>query len=77
MPVYYLGKDYLRPVGRFGEKSLPEGNDLKALLSELSQLHISHVVDLKMDGKAFRLPDQPQGLSLVYQLEDQRIYAVN
>ncbi len=77
MPVYYLDKDYLRPVGRFGEKSLPEGNDLKALLSELSQLHISHVTDVKMDGKAFRLPDQPQGFSLVYQLEDQRIYAVN
>ncbi len=77
MPVYYLDRDYLRPVGRFGEESLPEGNNLKMLLSELSNLHISHVVDVKLDGKTFRLPDQPQGLSLVVQLEDQRIYAVN
>jgi len=77
MPVYYFDKDYLRPVGRFAEESLSAGNDLNALLSELSQLHISHVVDVKMDRKTFRLPDQPQGLSLVYHVEDQRIYAVN
>jgi hypothetical protein len=76
VPVYYFDKNYLRPTGRFGEESIPDGGNVPLLLSELSQLHISHVLDVKPEGKSFRLPDHPAGMFLVYELPDQRIYAV-
>jgi hypothetical protein len=76
VPVYYLDKNYLRPVGRFGEQSLPEAANLPLLMSELPRMGISHVLDVRFPGKNFHLPDVPQNLTLVYQGEDQRIYRV-
>ncbi|HWY43952.1 MAG TPA: hypothetical protein VNX66_10670 [Candidatus Sulfotelmatobacter sp.] len=77
VPVFYLDKEYLRPIGRFGEQSLPEAANLPFLMSELPRLHISHVLDVKFPDKTFRLPDNSRGLTLVRQYENQRIYRVN
>lgn len=76
VPVYYLDKSYLRPVGRFGEQSVPQAANLPLLISDLSRLGISHVLDVRFPGKNFRLPDEPQNLTLLYQTADQRIYRV-
>jgi hypothetical protein len=77
VPVFYLDKDYLRPIGRFGEQSLSGPTDLPSLMSDLSRLHISHILDVQLEGQSFRLADHPQNLSLVYHSGDVRIYAVN
>lgn len=75
-PVYYLDKEYLRLTGRFGEEAIPEAGNLPMVLSELRELHISHVLDVKPEGKSFRLPEGQAGLTLVYELPEQRVYAV-
>jgi len=76
VPPYYLDKNYLKPVGRFGERVLPEANDFSRLLSQLDVLSISHVLDVRMEGEHFRVPENAPRLKLVFQREDQRIYRV-
>jgi len=77
VPPYFCEKDYLKPVGRRGELALPEANNLPLLLSELPRLQVSHVLDVRWDNSAFRIPDHPRGLTLVFDLDDQRIYRVD
>jgi hypothetical protein len=77
VPTYYLDKDYLKPVGRWGERSLPEAANLDQLLAELPRLCISHVLDTREESGSFRLPEHAAHLTLVFQLEDQRIYRVD
>ena len=77
VPTYYLEKDYLKPVGRFGEETLPQGTDLGAILSNLSALGITHILDVQYMGNDFRLPAQRSGLILVQEREGQRIYRVS
>jgi len=77
VPGYYLDEDYLKPRGRNGEQVLPEGANLPRILTELSSLQISYVLDVKWEGGTFVLPDQPEGLTLVFEREDQRVYKVN
>jgi hypothetical protein len=76
VPPYYLDKNYLKPVGRLGERVLPEANDFSRLLSQLDALSISHVLDVRMEGGDFRVPENASRLKLVFQREDQRIYRV-
>jgi hypothetical protein len=77
VPTYYLEKDYLKPVGRFGEETLPQGSDLGGVLNNLSELGITHILDVQYKGNGFRLPAQRSGLILVQEREDQRIYRVS
>jgi hypothetical protein len=77
VPVYYLEKSYLKPMGRSGEHSLPDVENLEQLFSELPRLHISHVLDVREEGGSFRLPEHTARLTLVFQLEDQRVYRVD
>ena len=77
VPTYYLEKDYLKPVGRFGEETLPQGTDLGAIFNNLCTLGITHILDVQYKGNGFRVPAQPSGLILVQEREDQRIYRVS
>jgi hypothetical protein len=77
VPTYYLDKEYLKPLGRWGEQSLPDVENLEQLFSELPRLHISHVLDVREEGGSFRLPEHTARLTLVFQLEDQRVYRVD
>jgi 4-amino-4-deoxy-L-arabinose transferase-like glycosyltransferase len=74
VPTYYLDKTYLKPIGRWGEQTLPEGDKLSQILSELPRLRISHIMDVRLEGTDFRLPEHPQGLTLVFERADQRVY---
>jgi hypothetical protein len=75
--AYYSDKDYIKPVGRWGEQTLPRATDLPHILETLPQLRVSHVLDVKSSAGAFRLPDNPPALALVFQRDDQRVYRVN
>ena len=76
VPTYYLEKDYIKPVGRFGERSLPEGVESPEILSDLPKLAVTHVLDVKNEEHGFRVLSQRPDLTLVLDLEGQRIYRV-
>ncbi len=76
-PTFYLRKNYLKPVGRFGEESLPNAGDTQALLQKAAALGISHVIDVRVDENDFEISGKPDALTLVFEREDQRIYRVS
>ena len=74
VPAYYLKKPYLKPLGRFGEETLPQGTDLNRILADLPTLGITHILDVNLDESGFRVPQGFPGLTLVFSRKDQRIY---
>jgi hypothetical protein len=76
VPTFYLKKDYLKPIGRFGEQAVPEGNDFQLLAGKLNAYGITHILDVRLDGKDFRVPESADHLELVLEREDQRVYRV-
>ena len=74
-PTFYLKKSYLKPVGRYGEESLP-GVATHRLLENLAAFGITHVIDVRVDDKDFQLQGKTGNLALVFEKEDQRIYRV-
>src|ERR1700737_4705491 len=77
VPAYYSDKSYIKPVGRWGEETLPDAANIGKLLSDLSQLYVSHVLDVRWPGGAFRIHQAPPNLRLIFEASDQRIYLVN
>ncbi len=80
-PTFYLRKHYLKPVGRFGEQSIPGAHDTAKLLQNATAMGITHVIDVRVDDKEspvqdFVLQDPPPNLRVIFQREDQRIYQV-
>ncbi len=75
-PTFYLQKNYLKPVGRFGEESLPGARDIRKLLENAVSLGITYVVDVRMEDNDFQIQGRPDNLALVLHREDQRIYRV-
>lgn len=87
LPVYYLTKDYIKPVGRFGEETFPGSANLTELLNDLPRLGVTHVLDVdaarlldvQYTDRAehnFRIPANQANLRIVLNLKDQRIYEV-
>lgn len=76
LPTFYLKKNYLKPVGRFNEQSIPEGNNFQLLAGKLSFYGITHVLDVRLDDNNFRVPQDQPNLELIFEREDQRIYRV-
>jgi Dolichyl-phosphate-mannose-protein mannosyltransferase len=77
VPTFYLNKNYLKPVGRFGEQSIPEGNDFRLLDGKLSAYGITHILDVRLDDNGFRVPPGQPNLQLIFERDDQRIYRVS
>ncbi len=77
VPAYYSDKTYIKPLGRWDEQTLPDAADLQKILPTLPHLRVTHVLDVAWPAGAFRLPDHPPGLTLVFQRDDQRVYRVN
>jgi hypothetical protein len=74
--TYYLDKEYLKPVGRWGENVLPGIGDPVQALSLPSQREITHVLDVRFNDGEFRLPEHPEHLVLIFEAKDQRVYRV-
>jgi hypothetical protein len=75
-PTFYLQKNYLKPVGRYGEESFPGAADTRALLQNSNSMGITHVVDVRVDDNDFQIQQKPPNLTLVLEREDQRVYRV-
>ena len=76
VPTYYLDKEYLKPIGRWGEHLLPGIDSSRQVLSEPSERDFTHVLDVRFKEGGFQLPEHPAGLVLVFEARDQRIYRV-
>ncbi|HXZ12306.1 MAG TPA: hypothetical protein VEG64_07925 [Candidatus Sulfotelmatobacter sp.] len=76
VPGYYCDKPYVKPVGRWGEETIPEAANLEAVFSQLPALGVTHVLDSGGIYGGFRLAQDHPGLRFVFQRPDQRIYAV-
>jgi len=80
VPTFYLNKNYLKPIGRFGEQTVPEANDFAKLAPRLTAYGITHVLDVRLDDETlhidFRVPPGQPSLRLVFEQPGQRVYAV-
>jgi hypothetical protein len=75
--AYYSDKAYVKPLGRWGEQTLPDATNLQAVLSQAHNLHVSHILDVLPEAGPLKLPENPQGLTLVFQGQNQRVYRVD
>jgi len=76
VPPYYLDKAYLMPVGRWGERTLPGSLDEMEALAHARELGISHVLDVDSEVSHFRVDSSVSGLTLIFQVRNQRVYQV-
>lgn len=74
---FYSDKPYVKPLGRWGEQTLPDATNLQAVLSQSHSLHVSHVLDVFPEAGPLKLPENTPGLTLVFQRENQRVYRVD
>jgi hypothetical protein len=77
VPPYYCDKDYIKPVGQWGERTLPGGPDPLEVLERARDLNISHVLDVSSEIAPFQVKEKASGLTLVFEAINQRVYRVN
>jgi hypothetical protein len=75
--AFYSDKAYLKPLGRWGEETLPNATSVEAVISRLHELHVSHVLDVLPEYGPLKLPVKTPGLTLVFQRENQKVYRVD
>lgn len=75
VPPYYLDKSYVKPFGQWGELTVPGVANPAQALQMAKALSITHVLDVKSEVADFQVqPDD--GLQLVFEAKDQRVYRV-
>jgi len=77
VPVFYLNKDYLKPVGRRGEQPLPGVTRSVEVLNDLPAMQITHVMDTQTKSGEFLVPEHAKNLVLIFEGKNQRIYRVS
>ena len=75
--AYFIDKPYIKPFGRWGERTLPNATNVPEVMSQLPSLRATHIFDVRARNGSFYLPENPPGLTLVFEHEDQRIYRVD
>lgn len=73
---YYLHKSYVKPIGQWGEQTVPGVTTGLAALRQERELQITHVLDVVSRVSGFQIENPPPDLKLVYESPDQRIYRV-
>jgi hypothetical protein len=73
---YYLDKEYVKPIGQWGERTLPGAPDEAQALAEVRTLRATHVLDVLSDVAPFQVKEGTPGLRLVFETPRQRIYRV-
>jgi hypothetical protein len=73
---YYLHRSYVKPVGQWGELTLPGVTTASAAVKLDHELHITHILDVVSSVSGFQIQNPPADLKLVFEAPDQRIYSV-
>lgn len=76
VPPYYLDKPYSKPIGQWGERTLPGAPDETQALEEARALRVTHVLDVVSASAPFQVKDGTPGLRLVFEAPGQRVYLV-
>ena len=76
VPPYYSRKPYLKPVGQWGELTLPQILNSLETLPRVRELHVTHVLDVVSPVSGFQIEHPPSNFELVFQSMGQRIYRV-
>jgi hypothetical protein len=76
VPSYYSDKEYVKPFGQYGERTLPGVEDAAAALKQVQSLNVTHVLDVESDTKPFQLAPGSPGFTLVFESRGQRVYRV-
>jgi hypothetical protein len=77
VPPYYIDKSYIKPFGQWGEQTVPGVTNVQEALDHLSDLRISHVLDVNSEISGFQVHPNTPGLILVFERPHQRVYSVN
>ena len=77
VPSFYCEKDYLKPVGQWGERTLPGAPDPQEALRQARSLGVSHILDVNSSIAPFQVAETQAGLTLVLSSVDQRVYRVD
>jgi hypothetical protein len=79
VPPFYSDKDYAKPVGQWGEHTLPGAPDSQQALRRAlaHQLDVSDVLDVNSPVSTFQIAPRTPGLTLVFEAENQRVYRVD
>jgi hypothetical protein len=77
VPPYYSDKDYIKPVGRWGERTLPEVSTPAEALDRTRELGVSHILDVNSNVAPFQIVEPRTGVTLVFEARNQRIYRVD
>jgi hypothetical protein len=79
VPALYSDKSYLKPVGQWGERTLPGCPDSSEALRRalVHQLNVTDVLDVRSELSGFQIHPSTMGLTLVFEAENQKIYRVD
>ena len=76
VPPFYLEKAYVKPVGQWGELTVPGIADASQALAVAKELGITHVLDVCSELSTFQVKADDARLKLVFESTNQRIYQV-
>ena len=76
VPPFYLEKSYVKPVGQWGELTVPGVTRPQDALALKGSLSITHVLDVNSEVASFQIREPAAGLRLVYEANNQRVYRV-
>jgi hypothetical protein len=77
IPPFYLDREYVKPVGQWGERTLPGAPDAAEALIRVREWNVSHVLDVQSPIAPFQVAAGTRGLTLVFESKEQRIYRVD
>jgi hypothetical protein len=73
---YELDREYVKPIGTWGEQTLPNVSNSAEALRQIRTWGVSHVIDVESSVSSFQVPTGYPGLKLVLAFPKQRVYAV-
>lgn len=76
VPPFYLEKHYIKPVGQWGELTVPGITNPAQELQRLKTDGITHVLDVNSELSAFQVAPPADELQLVFEAKNQRVYRV-
>jgi hypothetical protein len=76
VPPFYLDKNYVKPLGQWGELTVPGVTTPAEAIDAVGMLHVTHVLDVNSEVAPFQVHESASGLHLVFEGKDQRVYRV-
>lgn len=77
VPPFYLDKNYVKPVGQWGELTVEGVKSPQDALAAMRSLSVTHMLDVNSSVAPFQVQESAAGLQLVFEAENQRVYRVN